>query len=63
MVEIRIIKDDRLLKLYYTQNCLVDYEKKEIEFFDFEYRQYCYESIDSGFHGSGMPYFYITIKD
>jgi len=63
VVEIKIIKDDNLIKECYVQNCSVDYEEKKIEFFDVEYHRYYYESIDRGFHGSGMPYFNITIKD
>lgn len=63
MVEIKIIKNEKLIKEYYVQECCVDYENKKIICKAFDFNQYIYESIERGLYGNGMPYFNVTIKD
>lgn len=60
MVEIRIIKGEKLVKEYYVQECCVDYEKKKIICKAFKC---AYENIHGGYHANGMPYYHVEIKD
>lgn len=63
MIEIRIIKGETLVKEYHVQECCVDYEKKKVICKSFEFHQFAYESIDSGYFRNGMPYYKVYLKD